>query len=269
MAEKTEKGREFLAGMHAGTPIVLGYIPVAVAYAVMARQAGFTAAETVAMSVAVYAGASQMMATEMYAQGAGISVIILAALIMNLRHVVMSTCVVSRLQKTRPAMRLLLAFGVVLAACVLSFGLTGVCLIFDLGRLPFVSLPAMPYWCGAILGVSLLALAVLGGAFGESVNLPGERLVGVAVVGVGMPQVCPEREALKTLGDKAGGDVNLFGKVLSAHLGTLSLGTDTPAEFHVGFFFHWYPPLVYVYIRSIAAIQRRKNELKNESIIVF
>ena len=56
---------------------------------------------------------------------------------------------------------LLLAFGVVLAACVLSFGLTGVCLIFDLGRLPFVSLPAMPYWCGAILGISLLALAVL------------------------------------------------------------------------------------------------------------
>ncbi len=56
---------------------------------------------------------------------------------------------------------LLLAFGVVLAACVLSFGLTGVCLIFDLGRLPFISLPAMPYWCGAILGVSLLALAVL------------------------------------------------------------------------------------------------------------
>lgn len=49
----------------------------------------------------------------------------------------------------------------VLAACVLSFGLTGVCLIFDLGRLPFISLPAMPYWCGAILGVSLLALAVL------------------------------------------------------------------------------------------------------------
>ena len=112
MAEKTEKGREFLAGMRAGIPIVLGYIPVAVAYAVMARQAGFTAAETAAMSVAVYAGASQMMATETYAQGAGISVIILAALIMNLRHVVMSTCVVSRLQKTRPAMRLLLAFGV-------------------------------------------------------------------------------------------------------------------------------------------------------------
>lgn len=56
---------------------------------------------------------------------------------------------------------LLLAFGAVQAACVLSFGLTGVCLIADLGALPFVSLPSMPYWCGAILGLSLLALCVL------------------------------------------------------------------------------------------------------------
>lgn len=56
---------------------------------------------------------------------------------------------------------LLLSFGVVLAACVLSFGLTGVCLIGNLGRLAFISLPPMPYWCGAILGLSLLALCAL------------------------------------------------------------------------------------------------------------
>ncbi len=56
---------------------------------------------------------------------------------------------------------LLVAFGVVLAACVLSFGLTGVCLIGNLERLAFVSLPPMPYWCGAILGLSLAALCVL------------------------------------------------------------------------------------------------------------
>ena len=56
---------------------------------------------------------------------------------------------------------LLLAFGAVLAACVLSFGLTGVCLTGNLGRLAFVYLPPMPYWCGAILGLSLLALCAL------------------------------------------------------------------------------------------------------------
>ena len=56
---------------------------------------------------------------------------------------------------------LLICFGVVLASCVIGFGLPGICLIGDLGRLPFVSLPPMPYWCGAILGLSLLALSAL------------------------------------------------------------------------------------------------------------
>ena len=56
---------------------------------------------------------------------------------------------------------LLLSFGIVLAACVLSFGLAGVCLIAGISSLPFVTLPSMPYWCGAILGLSLLALCAL------------------------------------------------------------------------------------------------------------
>lgn len=56
---------------------------------------------------------------------------------------------------------LLVSFGAVLVACALSFGVTGICLIGDLGRLSFVYLPTMPYWCGAILGVGLLALCVL------------------------------------------------------------------------------------------------------------
>ena len=40
----------------------------------MARQAGFDIFETCFMSVAVFAGASQMMAVGMYAQGAGLAV---------------------------------------------------------------------------------------------------------------------------------------------------------------------------------------------------
>ncbi len=52
----------------------------------------------------------------------------------------------------------------------------------------------------------LLGLAVLGGVFAEGIDLPGERLLGVMVVGVGLPMVCPEQEALRrhyenTLGD--------------------------------------------------------------------
>lgn len=56
---------------------------------------------------------------------------------------------------------LLVSFGLVLAACVVSFGAAGVCLIGNLRTLPYIMLPEMPYWCGAVLGLSLLALCVL------------------------------------------------------------------------------------------------------------
>ena len=42
----------------------------------------------------------------------------------------------------------------------------------------------------------LLGLAVLGGVFAEGIDLPGERLLGVMIVGVGLPMICPEQEAL-------------------------------------------------------------------------
>ena len=43
----------------------------------------------------------------------------------------------------------------------------------------------------------LLALAVLGGVFSEGIDLPGLALIGVCVVGVGLPQVNEEREAIR------------------------------------------------------------------------
>lgn len=55
---------------------------------------------------------------------------------------------------------LLAAFGVVLAACVLSFGLTGVCLVGNFSRFPLVSLPTMPYSSALLFGLALLALTV-------------------------------------------------------------------------------------------------------------
>lgn len=44
---------------------------------------------------------------------------------------------------------------------------------------------------------ALLSLCVLGGIFSEGIDLPGQRLIGVAVVGVGLPQVNDEQEALR------------------------------------------------------------------------
>jgi len=44
---------------------------------------------------------------------------------------------------------------------------------------------------------SLVSFVVSGGIFGESINLPGERLIGVAIIGVGLPQVNPERDLVR------------------------------------------------------------------------
>ena len=42
-----------------------------------------------------------------------------------------------------------------------------------------------------------LGLAVMGGVFAEGIDLPAERLCGAVVVGVGLPQVCLERDVLR------------------------------------------------------------------------
>jgi len=44
---------------------------------------------------------------------------------------------------------------------------------------------------------TLIGFAVMGGLFGEGIDLVGDRLVGAAVVGVGLPQVCLERELIR------------------------------------------------------------------------
>jgi len=55
-------------------------------------------------------------------------------------------------------------------------------------------------------GVSLAGFCVMGGIFGEGIDLKHEQLIGAAVVGTGLPQVCNEREILKNYYDRKGMD---------------------------------------------------------------
>lgn len=109
---KSTRTQQYLAGMRAGVPVIFGFVPVGIAFAIMARQAGFSALQTCGMSLCVFAGASQMMAAGMYGQGGGLLAIIFATFILNLRHLIMSTCVMNRMRDGSPAARLLAAFGV-------------------------------------------------------------------------------------------------------------------------------------------------------------
>lgn len=51
---------------------------------------------------------------------------------------------------------------------------------------------------------SHIGFAVLGGHFSEGIDLDREKLIGVIIVGVGMPKVCLEREAIKDYYDSLG-----------------------------------------------------------------
>jgi DNA excision repair protein ERCC-2 len=52
---------------------------------------------------------------------------------------------------------------------------------------------------------SLLGFAVMGGIFGEGIDLVGDRLSGAIIVGVGLPQVCLEREVIRKYFDEEKG----------------------------------------------------------------
>jgi DNA excision repair protein ERCC-2 len=46
-------------------------------------------------------------------------------------------------------------------------------------------------------GQTLVGFAVLGGIFGEGIDLVGECLIGAVIVGVGLPQLCVERDLIR------------------------------------------------------------------------
>jgi DNA excision repair protein ERCC-2 len=51
---------------------------------------------------------------------------------------------------------------------------------------------------------TLVGFAVMGGIFGEGIDLVGERLSGAVIVGVGLPAICPQRELIRRYFDQRG-----------------------------------------------------------------
>jgi DNA excision repair protein ERCC-2 len=46
-------------------------------------------------------------------------------------------------------------------------------------------------------GETLVGFAVMGGVFGEGIDLVGDRLIGAVIIGVGLPQLCVERDLIR------------------------------------------------------------------------
>lgn len=80
-------------------PVMMGYIPIGFAYGVLAANSGLTTFQTVLMSLLVYAGSAQLMATGFFAMGTNPYSIVAATFIINLRHLLMSASLSPYMEK--------------------------------------------------------------------------------------------------------------------------------------------------------------------------
>lgn len=82
--------KEILKGWKAATPVALGYIPLGMAFGIMAAQQGLTWVDVFFLSLLVYAGSSQFIASAMIAANASALAIIGTTFLVNLRHMLMT-----------------------------------------------------------------------------------------------------------------------------------------------------------------------------------
>ncbi len=92
-------GAMIRAGMVRAMPVALGYIPIGFAFAAMGLAFGALPMHIFLMSALVFACSSQIVALQMITQDATIFSIVLTTLVVNLRHILMSSMVAPYLQR--------------------------------------------------------------------------------------------------------------------------------------------------------------------------
>lgn len=91
----------WIEGFCAAFPIILGYIPIGVAYGVLAKEAGLSSVNAILMSVMVYAGSGQLIAVGLFGGGVSAVSIIITTFIVNFRHFLMAASVTTFLKNWR------------------------------------------------------------------------------------------------------------------------------------------------------------------------
>ena len=99
-------------GIKAAWPICIGYIPLGLAFGILAQKAGFDWLDIGIMSAIVFAGSSQFIAVSMLGAGAAPLSIVLTTFAVNLRHVLMSSALAVHLHGVGRRFLSLFAYGV-------------------------------------------------------------------------------------------------------------------------------------------------------------
>lgn len=101
---------QFLAGLKAELPILVGVVPFGMIYGLLAIAAGLTPWQAQAMSAIVFAGSAQFITVQLVAAGAPGLVIVLTGAVVNLRHALYSASVAPYLKPLRSFWKYLLGY---------------------------------------------------------------------------------------------------------------------------------------------------------------
>ncbi len=110
----------FLQGVKAELPLLVGVAPFGMIYGVLAIQAGIIKIQAQAMSSIIFAGSSQIVFTQLVLESAPGLVIVVAVLVVNLRHALYSAWMAPYLQRLSRGWKLLLAYLLTDEAYVVS-----------------------------------------------------------------------------------------------------------------------------------------------------
>ena len=96
--------------MGEGWPVMGTVLLVGTTFGVVARQSGLEPLQIVAMSLFVFAGASQFAMVQLFSESAPSAIVIVSVLFINLRHLLMATSLRPQLVRLRLPWRLFAAF---------------------------------------------------------------------------------------------------------------------------------------------------------------
>lgn len=98
-------------GIKDGIPIIMGFIPIAMAFGILCKSAEISLVESLGFSMIVFAGASQFIAVNLLIAGASIGEIIITTLLVNFRHFLFAASLSSKITEDTKEYVPLIAFG--------------------------------------------------------------------------------------------------------------------------------------------------------------
>ncbi|MDB5525543.1 MAG: branched-chain amino acid transporter permease [Rhizobium sp.] len=102
-----DRRAEFFAGMKTIAPIIVAAVPIGLVFGAVAAAKGLSPLEVTLMSAMVFAGGSQFVALDIWTHPASWTAIGFAALLVNIRHVLMGASIGRKMQAFSPAQKYL------------------------------------------------------------------------------------------------------------------------------------------------------------------